>query len=1014
MKRYLFLARVVVGAAILVTGCRSLWTGRERGEPLLNPRDFSYAYWLNGYKKAPEDKTPDVLCFETGHYGFMLNVDNLSSPLFGILDDDTDYERAVTVGAQRLRSLEPAELAVELKLGDRAYHAVTCMAGSGPDQRNLHYARMWESGRIAQHYDLQHLKFEDADGNPLPCDGTLDMVAWPGSLTYTLDLKPSIRYKDGPTLGVVDNGHCILSRPLDVPHDPALEPEHLTVECWVNIPKTMDHNVYGWLVCKNGNEWGQGNYGFMFRRRATAVLNNVGGSHKQHQLNQVGDIVQGKWYHLALTYDGKTMYFYVNGHRHGTKEIGEARVPGNGNLRIGQRADGQFGVVGGLYDQVRVWNRALPPDEIAQHARRPAHLASREGLVLEKNFDEGKAVAHPTWTDAEMRLCFKTANNEWHAEKRVEGDWTLGQHHSLTLNCNVASAREGARPPERESAPEAANGGRASPRAVSISLSTPDGQEFPVTFKPEFNSYVAYVKGLKRSFAGGYARITDYDEFDIVVECDETAPAPVPFLLDLHNPANITGLVPILCHPDGTPTGIPVQISKNWHNPPMSPYLRAYALVPVEQGQNRYRLRIPYGFYGTLPSASHAQLCLVGYGGNQRWDQLALACGGETITFDADMSLTDVAICDVRVPLGRNGKEGNTWGWTDAGWGGDWLGVYRSRKKLAFGEIKTAYLAHGPCLSDVIYKGAYGSDRSVLLDARIQLPRTDDYGRIFQKLEYRFQRQLDTAGSYLMRRHGRARDRVVAYGNGDGLIAEVRVSATMKKGDLLIPPTELRGPGPWWVAFPDRDQPPTGYASMIIRDYTASFGGDPSSNPYLFARVERMEGDQAMLETWFVPPPDVKTYQPGDWVQLDAEWAHLVTEADNYGGPNEAYRTHLAGNPRSWKAAYREAQGNKLDVDVKGGALLQRLPIVIEAIKPTVSVTIRGGVGYVPIRFERLRTADGYALYEVVDGIEQPLDQSVHGNDTWQTDYDAGTSSYKMSFNLPLDGKDESEWIFRR
>ena len=37
------------------------------------------------------------------------------------------------------------------------------------------------------------------------------------------------------------------------------------------------------------------------------------------------------------------------------------------------------------------------------------------------------------------------------------------------------------------------------------------------------------------------------------------------------------------------------------------------------------------------------QLSLVGYGGNQRWDQLALACGGELITFDLDMSLTEVA-----------------------------------------------------------------------------------------------------------------------------------------------------------------------------------------------------------------------------------------------------------------------------------------------------------------------------------------------------------------------------------
>ncbi len=713
-------------------------------------------------------------------------------------------------------------------------------------------------------------------------------------------------------------------------------------------------------------------------------MNNVGGRDNQHRLTQHGDLEQGKWHHLALTYDGATMRFYVNGREHRSEELGEVRTPGTGNLRIGQRADGQFAVDGALYDEVRLRTRALSAGEVAEHARHPAKLKSREGLAFEKNFNKGEALPSPTWTDAEMRLRFKTANHEWQAAEQVKGVWPKDQRHKLTLNCNM-------------------NASCSADRAVDIEISTPDGQAFPVSFKPEFNSYVADVKGLKRAFDGGYTKITDYDDFDLVLDCAEAAPEPVPFLLDLRNPANITGLVPILCHPDGTPTGIPVQLSKNWHYGPMGAYLRAYALIPLTQGRTRYRLRIPYGFYGALPSASHAQLCLVGYGGNQRWDQLALACGGEAITFDVDNSLTDVAICDVRVPLGRQGKDGNPWGWTDAGWGGDWLGIYASGKKLTLAGMKTAYLSHGPCLSDVLYKGAYGSERSVLVDARIQLPRTDDYGRTFQTLDYRFQHELDTANTYLMRRHGRAMDRVVAYGNADGLIAEARVTAATKKGDLLIPPTELTGPAPWWVAFPDRDQPPTGYVSMIIRDYAATFSGTPSGNPYLFARVERVEGDQAALETWIVPPPDVKRYQPGDRVAINAEWIHLVTEADHYGGPNEIYRKHLAENPKSWQTTYREVLDNTPVVDVKGGTLLQQLPIVIKATQPTVSVSIRGGIGYAPIRFEGLSTPDGYAVYEMVNGQERKLDQSVHGNDFWQTDYDAGSATWEVTFSVPSD-----------
>jgi hypothetical protein len=35
-----------------------------------------------------------------------------------------------------------------------------------------------------------------------------------------------------------------------------------------------------------------------------------------------------------------------------------------------------------------------------------------------------------------------------------------------------------------------------------------------------------------------------------------------------------------------------------------------------------------------------------------------------------------------------------------------------------------------------------------------------------------------------------------------------------------------------------------------------------------------------------------------------------------------------------------------------------------------------------------------------VDG--KTLDQSVHGNDFWQTDYDAGTKTWSQTYNVPI------------
>jgi hypothetical protein len=74
---------------------------------------------------------------------------------------------------------------------------------------------------------------------------------------------------------------------------------------------------------------------------------------------------------------------------------------------------------------------------------------------------------------------------------------------------------------------------------------------------------------------------------------------------------------------------------------------------------------------------------------------------------------------------------------------------------------------------------------------------------------------------------------------------------------------------------------------------------------------------------------------------------------------------------------------------------------------------IKGGIGYVPIRFDGQATADKDAISEDVDGVETKRDQSVHGNDFWQADYDAGTDTYRMSFNLPLDHKPAPRWALQ-
>lgn len=272
-----------------------------------------------------------------------------------------------------------------------------------------------------------------------------------------------------------------------------------------------------------------------------------------------------------------------------------------------------------VFDDVRMWNRALSDKEIAAIFKNPDTLPSQDGLVYQSNFDEPPAVTQPVWKDAEISLRFKAGGLEKSAERKISGDWTYPRSENLTLNCNLPGSPK---PDE----------------GVSIQVSASDNQTVPTAFEPRYDCIVAKanysfkvpsVSILKR--APSRSGPANYDEFLVEVENQGTQPRNVPFLLEMFGTASITGLVPMLCELDGTPTGIPVQLSKNWHHTILPNYLRAYTLLPSAPGKTSYLLRVVYGFYGSLPSASNSQLSLVGWGDttNGRWDQLAIGSSGK-------------------------------------------------------------------------------------------------------------------------------------------------------------------------------------------------------------------------------------------------------------------------------------------------------------------------------------------------------------------------------------------------
>lgn len=997
-----------------LAGClTSSWALAEQRVATVARRDFSFGYWMNGWRKSETDGQADILAFETGYYGFALDMDDLRHPRFGLINDNAAYAEVAAAGTSRMDDLDQAEMDISVDVDGKTYRAVSCWAGTGTGLQRLNKTRLWESGRYGQHFDLQGVRFEDCENNALGFYGHLDLVGWPQSLTFNLDLTAEPIYRDGAVPGVAGNGRCIIETPLDIPHRPELDPEQLTLEGWYKLPESMNQDTDGWLLCKNENEWSKGNYGFWLGgRRVEAIMNIAGGAGKAHKLAQRGKLPIGTWNHLVMTYDGNTMRLFINGFEHNKKVIGQKREPGIGLLRIGQRPDGELAVVKGLYDQVRVWNRALPPQEIDQHLKTPGQLSNRQGLVFEETFDAPgvSAITPPVWKDAKVRICLKSAEHEWQTGKQIGGDWKAGEKRSLTLNCNLPGFQ-----PDQ---------------GVSLTARSPLGQQFPVVFSARYNCLMAEVRDYQRSFKsnrGGLTDIRDYDEFIVEVDNPAKKEKQVPFLLYFWEPAAITGICPMVCDENGVPTGIPIQLSKNWHNGPS--HLGGYTVLPAKPGLSRYRIRISYGFYGTLPSVSHSQLSLIGAGGNARWDQLAVGCWGETFCLNVDYSLPPFMFTDLRGLFLRKGKEGKRWGWSLAGWGGGWLDVKGpDGRKLFFRDMKTAYLSQGPCLTDVHYTGSYGAGSEASLKATIRTARVDDHIRTFSTARYEFNKPLDAkdaklfrfGGGYLYTGPGMYDTPKLAYGNREGLIAEIDNFEGTKHKDWILDKVTLAGEGPWWIAFPGQNEQyeepiPSGSMGLIIRGYRAFFGGKAYTNPTVSVPVNlKAEDGRVSLIPMVVPPNGVTRFRPGDWVELDVECDVVPRIADDYYGPNEAFRKHLEEHPRSWKTIHRNAAGNALEVQVAGGKETHNYPLIIQAEADRVSVDIKGGVGMVPIRFDGLLAAQGYALYEVVDGKERKLDQSVHGNDFWQTDYDTASGTYRLVYNLPLDGKPASRWILKQ
>lgn len=477
----------------------------------------------------------------------------------------------------------------------------------------------------------------------------------------------------------------------------------------------------------------------------------------------------------------------------------------------------------------------------------------------------------------------------------------------------------------------------------------------------------------------------------------------------------IIGMVPVLRDANGIPTGAPVQISKNWHRRPdrrlsyEGPWFHGFTMLRLPpQSERKLELSIAYARWGGVPSASHAQLCLIGWGVNQLWDQAAIGSWGESICYDPDVNLSRSMIDDVRpLMVTQMGTRDGKWAWTNNVGGGDFLVIEdKSGQRLALTRMRTAYLSQGPNLTRVVYAGETQGGE---IEARLEVstPRTDDINRAYHRLRYIVRKPLEFrrlafyqvgADNYNDHRFGK-----MAYGSAAGLAEEWSVTPGGRRYHRTG--VALTGEAPWVSLHQGVNGNPQGGAwavrGLVVRRWRARLGGKSVTVPYLASYGTENGPHSANAELG--PPPKLARMVPGDFVEADIELVILPMAAADYYGPNADLREALSSWADTWRMVHREARGNDLRVRVTGGRLVRRTPVEIASRDGrSANIEITGGLGYVPITFHNLRRPAPFTLTVESGGRKTPVDQSVHGGDWYQVTPDASGRTYSVTVNLPL------------
>jgi len=454
----------------------------------------------------------------------------------------------------------------------------------------------------------------------------------------------------------------------------------------------------------------------------------------------------------------------------------------------------------------------------------------------------------------------------------------------------------------------------------------------------------------------------------------------------IEKPRRMTGVSGVLMDPNtGKPSGIHVQMSKNWHverNPALYDgyWWTGIAHIRIPPGETSLKLVIAYQYYSGLHGVSHSQLSLLGWATNGLWEEVGLGANGESITYEPHGHHRRQMILDTRpwltCALGAIDCKGSpdSTQWTENVGGGDFLNAVNKKGMYQYLVKDTVFhTMNGPRLTNATYTGVT-VDQNIGVSRTVSTSTADDFVRHLHSFEYTFLK--DTAGDNYPRfalytlggdNYNYVRYPMFAYGSGDtntileesgGDVATIPVKDIIEGfGDFrytnyysIDAPKgcTIGSSGSCWFAMltdPSNNIHQRGHRGVIVRNFRGRLNGEawPPSNaddvsPFTFnlikSRNNNAAKDTASIEIGL--PASFKAavdlglakFMEGDFLAADIELLIPPRQNADYFGNSERLRAWMteagvdSDYKEGWKLISKEAsEGDAIVTTVFAGEL---------------------------------------------------------------------------------------------